>query len=67
MLSHKILLSWQILIWTGKKGVHKYAFKNYFEDMNSILNDVDLVKLVKFPTWSRAVNGVHRKSLLDHV
>ena len=51
----------------NKKGAHEYAFKNYFNDMSEKLNDVDMIQLVKFPTWSRIVNGVLRESLLDHV
>ena len=51
----------------NKKGAHDYAFKNYFNDMSEKLNNYDMIQLVKFPTWSRIVNGALRESILDHV
>ena len=51
----------------GKKGNHIYPFKRYFEDMDEIFNEMNLVQLVNFPTWSRMVNNTHRESILDHI
>ena len=51
----------------NKKGHQNYAFKNYFETMDRILNDHSLVQLVKFPTWSRTVLTEHRESTIDHI
>ena len=49
------------------KGVHSYAFKNYFRDMDEVLGEFNLVQLINTWTWSRIVQGVQRQSILDHV
>jgi hypothetical protein len=48
------------------KGLQNYAFKKYFDDMDIILNDLNLIQLVIFPTWSRRVLNEHRESIFDH-
>ena len=35
--------------------------------MDEVFDELDLVQLVDFVTWSRLVNGVWRKSIIDHV
>jgi hypothetical protein len=35
--------------------------------MDAILADIHLLQLVKFPTWSRTINGINKDSTLDHV
>ena len=51
----------------GKKGSLGYAFNKYFEDLDNVLAQCDLIQLVNFPTWSRVVNGAHRESIIDHI
>ena len=51
----------------GKKSNQTYAFKRYFEEIDVLLNDLNLVQLVNFPTWSRMVNNNLRESILDHI
>ena len=54
-------LDWQ------KKCTQTYQYRNYFEYLLTSLNDFSFTQMVKFPTWSRNVNNVHRESVLDHV
>jgi hypothetical protein len=51
----------------GKKGNNSYHFKRYFDDLDVVLDELNLVQLVNFPTWSRMVNNSHRESVLDHI
>jgi endonuclease/exonuclease/phosphatase family metal-dependent hydrolase len=48
-------------------GVHNYAFRNYFTDMDGALSGTNRIQLVEFPTWSITVNNVVKYSTLDHV
>ena len=49
------------------KGLHNYAFKNYYNDMDDALSGLNFIQLVKFPTWCRTINNVVKQSTLDHV
>jgi hypothetical protein len=49
------------------KGVHSYAFKKYFRDMEEAIGDLNLVQLIITPTWSRMVQDVNKESILDHI
>ena len=40
-----------------KKNLATYAFKNYFDDLEATLGDMNLTQLISFPTWSRVVNN----------
>ena len=51
----------------SKKGLNSYQFNHYFDYMDENLSDLNIVQMVEFPTWSRAVNGTHRESILDHI
>ena len=47
--------------------MNSYAFNHYFDDMDLALDNLNLVQLVNFPTWSRFVHNDLRESILDHV
>jgi hypothetical protein len=49
------------------KGVHNYAFKNYFRDVDEKLAEFNLIQTVTSFTWSRVVQNAHRNSIIDHV
>jgi hypothetical protein len=49
------------------KGVHSYAFKNYFRDMDEALGKFNLVQIINTCTWSGQVQEIHRESILEHV
>jgi hypothetical protein len=66
LLFKQLLLGNSNLDWS-KKSSNKYPFKAYFEDMNEMLSDLTLCLLVNFPTWSRLINGVHKKSVIDQL
>ena len=51
----------------AKKHLDDYSHKNYFEDMDTRLDQFDLVQVVDFITWSRTVNGDLKTSILDHI
>lgn len=66
MTNNTLLLGDLNLDWQ-KKGHANYAFKNYFEEFDRILEQHNLIQMVNFPTWSRSVLNVHRESTIDHV
>jgi hypothetical protein len=66
MTNNCILMGDFNLDW-NMKGVHSYAFKNYFRDMDEVLGEFNLIQMINTWTWSRLVQDVKRKSTLDHV
>ena len=44
-----------------------YPHKLLFEKLNDTFENLNLIQLVKFPTWSRLINGTLKTSLLDHI
>jgi hypothetical protein len=61
-----ILLGDLNLDW-NKKNLTTFAFKNYFEDLEALICDMNLTQVVNFPTRSRVVNNVVRESIIDHI
>jgi endonuclease/exonuclease/phosphatase family metal-dependent hydrolase len=51
----------------SKKGLPSYQFRGYFEDMDNSLHECTLTQVANFPTWSRIVNNIERKSTIDHI
>ena len=66
MTNNCILLGDFNLDW-NLKGVHGYAFKNYFRDMDEELSEFNLIQIINTATWSRIVRDVLKESILDHV
>ena len=44
-----------------------YSHKNYYEDMEENLGGFNLNQVVNFETWTRAINGIVKQSILDHI
>ena len=44
-----------------------YANRFMFDDLESILYQLELIQIVNFVTWSRLVGQVLRSSILDHI
>ena len=38
-----------------------------FNDFDKSFDNVNLIQMVEFPTWSRIVNKVLRELILDHI
>ena len=38
-----------------------------FDDFDSVFDDVNLIQMVEFPSWSRIINNVLRESIFDHI
>jgi hypothetical protein len=53
-----ILLNDFKLDWS-KKGLRDYAFNCYFEDIDIMLDQLNLIQLANFPTWSRFIRVTH--------
>ena len=51
----------------NKINSREYAFKHHFHDMAEIWENINMVQLVDFDTWSRKVNDQLRTSRLDHI
>ena len=45
----------------------EYAYKNLFLDMNEIWENINMLQLVDFDTWSRKINNQLKTSRLDHI
>ena len=50
-----------LMIWMS------FTEKYYFLDFNDVMSVFNLIKVIKFPTWSRLVGTEFRSSILDHV
>jgi endonuclease/exonuclease/phosphatase family metal-dependent hydrolase len=50
-----------------EKDLASYSFKNYFDDLEAVTGNLNLTKLVNFPTLSKVVNNVLRASVIDHI
>ena len=44
-----------------------YRYKNLFALQNAIFENLNLIQLIKFPTWKRIVNNTRKESTLDHI
>ena len=44
-----------------------YSHKNYFIKLNEAFENLNLIQIVTFDTWSRFINNVHHSSTLDHI
>ena len=51
----------------NKKYRIDYAYRSYYESLDEHFDQLNLVQLVEFETWSRLVQGTWRSSILDHV
>jgi hypothetical protein len=49
------------------QGLHSYASKNYFRDMDEWFGEFNLVQVINMFTWSQIVQDVQIQSILDHV
>ena len=44
-----------------------YRYDNMFNDFDDIFDNLNLIQMVEFKTWSRVVNNVLRESIIDHI
>ena len=51
----------------SKRNDIHYRNKSYFEILNPIIDQQELIQIVSFPTWHRLVNNVPNYSVLDHI
>ena len=51
----------------SKRNISNYHNKNLFESFDLKLGRLDLIQLVKFPTWSRMIGNTLKSSILDHI
>ena len=50
-----------------RKNEDNYRNHRMFELLNDTFDELELIQLVKFPTWSRFINNSLKTSILDHV
>ena len=41
--------------------------KLFFENLNALCENFNLIQMVNFPTWQRVVNNVLKESIIDHI
>ena len=41
--------------------------KHFFENLNALCENFNLIQMVNFPTWQRVVNNVLKESIIDHI
>ena len=51
----------------NKKYDVQYSHKHYFNILDVLINEKNLMQIVNFDTWSRNINNTIKTSLLDHV
>ena len=44
-----------------------YRYDNMFNDFDDVFDNLNLIQMVEFKTWSRVVNNVLRESIIDHI
>ena len=59
--------SWVILISITKKHDVNYSNASLFTVFDESFDDLNLLQLVNFSTWSRIVGTMKRSSILDHI
>ena len=50
-----------------KHNATDYARKDLFDDLDGTFDPLNLIQMVKFPTWQRIVNNELKQSTLDHI
>ena len=66
-LSRKTIIVGDFNLDDVKRYHTDYANKNLFDILNDKIDQLDLIQLVTFPTWSRLVNASFKSSILDHI
>ena len=49
------------------KNLVTYRFKNYFDILEGLTDQFNLMQMIPIPTWQRIINGNLKESILDHV
>ena len=49
------------------KNLQTYRLKNYFDVLDEAFDPLNLIQMVKFPTWQRVINNNKKNSTLDHL
>ena len=50
-----------------RKNEDNYRNHEMYELLNESFDALELIQLIKFPTWSRLINNSYKSSILDHV
>lgn len=66
-LSRKCIIVGDFNLDDDKRYQTDYVNRRLFEILNEYFDQLDLIQLVKFPTWSRLVNASLKSSVLDHI
>ena len=66
-MTENIIIIGDFNIDDGKRLDTNYACYNYFNDVDEIFAEYNLMQLIDFATWSRVVNNVIKESTLDHL
>ena len=45
----------------------QYRLKNNLEALNLVMSCYNMLQIIKYPTWSRTINGTIKESTLDHI
>ena len=51
----------------NQKNNSQYSHHRYYDLLQSKFNDINLIQIVKFNTWSRLVENTWKESCLDHI
>ena len=49
------------------KNLITYRFKNYFDILEELTDQFNLMQMISNPTWQRIINGNLKESILDHL
>ena len=59
--------NWRLQSWWKPKNCNQYSHHRYYDLLQSKFNELNLIQLIKFNTWSRLVGTVWKESCLDHL
>ena len=51
----------------NKKNNTNYSHSRYFDLLQDKFNELSMIQLIKFNTWSKIIRGVFKNSILDHI
>ena len=63
----KIVVSGDFNLDDSKRHALDYRNKIFFERLNQICDETNLIQLIEQPTWKRIVNNSVKTSILDHI
>jgi exonuclease III len=63
----KVVISGDFNLDDSKRHALDYRYKIFFERLNTLCEEINLLQLIEQPTWKRIINNSVKTSTLDHL